>query len=484
MNISNSLFINNSGDKGTIGSSQTVLTITDTEVRDNNARGIDSRDSRLIINNVLSDNNQGLGILTINTNAEITAATVSNNVGNYGGGIASTGFDVSITDSLIENNTATISGGGISSGGSANVEITNSIVSGNTAPVGAALEAYDRATILVTDTYITGNVGESQFLGIEDITFAGANAENQNGVLPEGEIGYRAVSTIGYQEVEPEVVEPEVVEPEVVEPEVVEPEVVEPEVVEPEVVEPEVVEPEVVEPEVVEPEVVEPEVVEPEVVEPEVVEPEVVEPEAVEPEVVEPEVVEPEVVEPEVVEPEVAEPEVVEPEVVEPEVVEPEVVEPEVVEPILQTLEITRSYQADTGVHMFSTGDESVDGVEEQSFGLLSSDKDELTGETVEGVETIYQFFNSDTDAYLYTMDTNEVDYINANLDNYSLVDELYGFESEQQNIETVAIYRMLNTDSGTHVFVEEDELDAFRSEFDGFELEQKGQAAFFALDM
>ena len=471
VNIDNSLFIGNSGNKGTVEGSQTTLIITDSEIRDNEARGIGFEDSKIEVNNVLVDNNNGQGIVGVVTNIEIQSTTISNNLADYSGGIGVVGLDTSIDSSLIENNTATISGGGIVSEGSANLEITNSIVRSNTAPAGAALEALDRGTILVTDTYIADNVGEDAILG-EDITFEGVNANNQNGVLPEGTVGYQMPEdAIGYQTMS-------------VEPEVVEPEVVEPEVVEPEVVEPEVVEPEVVEPEVVEPEVVEPEVVEPEVVEPEVVEPEVVEPEVVEPEVVEPEVVEPEVVEPEVVEPEVVEPEVVEPEVVEPEVVEPEVVEPEVSEPILQTLEVSRTYQTNTGVHMFTTGDDSLDGVEEQSFSLLESNVDELTGETIAGTEIIYQFFNSDTDAYLYTMDTNEVDYIRENLDNYSLEGELYGFESEPQNIETIPIYRMLNTDSGTHMYVEGDELARIQSNFDNFELEAKGEAAFYALDM
>ena len=152
---------------------------------------------------------------------------------------------------------------------------------------------------------------------------------------------------------------------------------------------------------------------------------------------------------------------------------------------ILETMHIHRSYNNNIGVHMFTLErNEDVQFKrEETSFAVLSSNRNQLTGETITAAQPIYQFFNSDTQAYLYTMDENEVDYINENLDNYSLEDvTMYGFEERPSRIDTIPIYRLLNTETGTHLFTTSaDEIASIQTHDDNFRSEG---TAFYAIEV
>ena len=128
---------------------------------------------------------------------------------------------------------------------------------------------------------------------------------------------------------------------------------------------------------------------------------------------------------------------------------------------------VHRFFQNRRGFH-FYTADEnekeniverSIDGelnytYENVAYRGLSTNRDALTGETIEGALPVYRFFNRDTGSHLYTMDENEKSYIDGNLSNYSFDGiSYYAFESEPQEIETVPLYRMYNTQSGSHLF-------------------------------
>lgn len=128
---------------------------------------------------------------------------------------------------------------------------------------------------------------------------------------------------------------------------------------------------------------------------------------------------------------------------------------------------VYRFYQYEAGFH-FYTADEnekqhvvelSIDGAlsyssEGVAYRGLSTDRDTLTGEDIEGALPVYRFFNRDTGSHLYTMDENERDIVDRTLDNYSYDGiSYYAFESEPQDLETVPLYRMYNTDSGSHLF-------------------------------
>ena len=300
--------------------------------------------------------------------------------------------------------------------------------------------------------------------------------ENRSGIAKitvQGESNGKTVTDVFAIDVEENIETPDVSEPE--EPAVETPDVSEPE--EPAVETPDVSEPE--EPAVETPDVSEPE--EPAVETPDVVEPE--EPAVETPDVSEPE--EPAVETPDVSEPE--EPVVETPDVVEPE--EPVVETPDVSEEFsLQPLEIQRYFNAETGIHSYSENNNNDNEGESEtvSYRVLESNLDSVTGEEIPGVKAVYEFFNTDTDVSLYTMDSNEQDYILNNLDNYEAKGiAYYGFESEPVGIDTIPVYRMLNTQTDTHMYTaDQAEVDYIQSNLDHFDLENKGEAVFYALEV
>ncbi|MEM8719017.1 MAG: hypothetical protein AAGE84_06870 [Cyanobacteria bacterium P01_G01_bin.39] len=221
----------------------------------------------------------------------------------------------------------------------------------------------------------------------------------------------------------------------------------------------------------------------------------------VEPPVVEPPVVEPPVVEPPVVEPPVVEPPVVEPPVVEPPVVEPPVVEPPVVNDLDRFAidQIHRFYQFERGFHFYTTDDNEIDFIQEQSaagnlsyqsegdrYSVLSDDKDVLTGETLDGVTPVYRFFNTQTGAHFYTNDENEKNFVEDTLDNYNFEGiKYYAFESKPTEIETIPVFRMLNNDSGSHLYtINQDEVSYIQDNLPNFSLENNGDAVFHVFEL
>ena len=109
-----------------------------------------------------------------------------------------------------------------------------------------------------------------------------------------------------------------------------------------------------------------------------------------------------------------------------------------------------------------------------------------MTGEIIEGVKPVYRFFNRGTGAHLFTMNIKEKDYIVENLDNYDLEGvAYYAFENEPENIETIAVYRMLNNINGTHLFTSDrQELDYIQDNLSHFSLEGDGGVAFHVLEI
>ena len=91
---------------------------------------------------------------------------------------------------------------------------------------------------------------------------------------------------------------------------------------------------------------------------------------------------------------------------------------------------------------------------EGEAYDVLAQDTDILTGAKLEGAVPVYRFFNQVTGAHLYTMDEGEKDFIRENLSAFSFEDvAYYAFESEPEDIETIPLYRMLNTQTNTHLF-------------------------------
>ena len=163
------------------------------------------------------------------------------------------------------------------------------------------------------------------------------------------------------------------------------------------------------------------------------------------------------------------------------------------------TDEVHRFYQFEKGFHLYTIDDVEIDYVREQSasgelsyqyeaekFRVLSDDKDALTGATLEGVEAVYRFFNTDTGSHLYTTNEVERDFIEDNLPNYNPEGIKYhAFESQPEGIETIPVYRLLNTDTGSHLYtIDQNELNYIQDNLSNFSLENNGEAAFYVFDL
>ncbi|MEM8827751.1 MAG: malectin domain-containing carbohydrate-binding protein [Cyanobacteria bacterium P01_G01_bin.19] len=163
------------------------------------------------------------------------------------------------------------------------------------------------------------------------------------------------------------------------------------------------------------------------------------------------------------------------------------------------TDEVRRFYQFEKGFHFYSTDDVEIDYVREKSetgelayqyesekFQVLADNKDALTGETLEGVEAVYRFFNTDTGSHLYTTDEVEKAFIEENLSNYYPEGIKYHvFESQPEGIETTPMFRLLNTNTGSHLFtIDQNELNYIQNNLPHFSLENEGEAVFYVFEL
>lgn len=163
------------------------------------------------------------------------------------------------------------------------------------------------------------------------------------------------------------------------------------------------------------------------------------------------------------------------------------------------TEEVHRFYQFEIGSHLYTTDTNEIDYVrqkgeagelsysyEGEKFAVLADNRDALTGEVIQGVKPVYRFFNTQTGAHLYTMDENEKSYIEANLPNYSSEGIKYhAFESDPAQIDTIPVYRLLNSDSGSHLYtIDQNELNYIQANLPNFTLENNGEAAFHVFEL
>lgn len=163
------------------------------------------------------------------------------------------------------------------------------------------------------------------------------------------------------------------------------------------------------------------------------------------------------------------------------------------------TDQVHRFYQFEKGFHFYTSDDVEAQYVQEQSaagelsynyegekFTVLANDKDALTGETLAGVEPVYRFFNTETGAHLYTIDENEKDFVIDNLANYNFEGiKYYAFESAPTGIETIPVFRMLNNDSGSHLYsIDQNELDYIDANLPNFSWENNSNAVFHVFEL
>ena len=168
-------------------------------------------------------------------------------------------------------------------------------------------------------------------------------------------------------------------------------------------------------------------------------------------------------------------------------------------EPSLSLSEVHRFYQREKGFHFYSSDTNEINIVrnrsdagelaydyEQEKYQVLNDNKDALTGETIKGVEEVYRFFNRDTGAHLYTMNENEKDTIQATLPNYDYEGIThYAFEIEPNNVDTIPVYRMLNNNTGTHLFsIDDNEIANIQNNLPHFSMENNGNAVFYVMEL
>ena len=160
---------------------------------------------------------------------------------------------------------------------------------------------------------------------------------------------------------------------------------------------------------------------------------------------------------------------------------------------------VHRFYQFEKGFHFYTSDENEINIVQQQSaagtlayqyesekFSVLSDDKDAFTGETLAGVKPVYRFFNTDTGAHLYTTDENEKSVIEDTLANYNFEGiKYYAFESEPTEVETIPVFRMLNNDTGSHLYtIDQNELNYIQENLPNFSFENNGNAVYHVFEL
>lgn len=171
--------------------------------------------------------------------------------------------------------------------------------------------------------------------------------------------------------------------------------------------------------------------------------------------------------------------------------------ESEVAEVGYDVTSVHRFFQYERGFHFYTADENERKNVVERSangalkynyenvaYNVLASDEDALTGAKIGGALPVYRFFNNHTGAHLYTIDENEKDVIVETLDNYNFEGTAYyAFASEPETIETVPLYRMLNTQSGSHLFtVDSNEFNTIQETLPHFQPEGNAGLTFYVL--
>ena len=112
---------------------------------------------------------------------------------------------------------------------------------------------------------------------------------------------------------------------------------------------------------------------------------------------------------------------------------------------------------------------------------FVNSAQEQLENEDF-GENTIYRFYDANSGVHFYTSDKNERNYVYDRLDNYTYEGASYTGIDPSAEIESFAVYRFYNQDSGTHLYtIDENEKNVVRQELDNYNYEGE---AFFAYNL
>ena len=123
---------------------------------------------------------------------------------------------------------------------------------------------------------------------------------------------------------------------------------------------------------------------------------------------------------------------------------------------------------------------------EGERFTVLASNKDSLTGLPVEGVKPVYRFFNTENGEHFYTIEESEKNNIIENSSDYIFEGaHFYAFDSPSGNSNTIPIYRMHDTQSGAYLYTSDlDEINSIRDNLSYFEMQNNGDPVFYAFEL
>ena len=177
LTVTNSTFSGNTGSFGgggiyNLGGDLTVANSTFSGNSADRGGGIYNAGGTLTVaNSAFSGNTavNGGGIYDVGT-ASVTNSTISGNTATSGGGIFNgTGRTLTVTNSTLSGNTATFGGGGLTAQGTET--LVNTIIAGNTAPVGADID-------FVAETITTSVIGVPGGKTLADILVPAGLADN------------------------------------------------------------------------------------------------------------------------------------------------------------------------------------------------------------------------------------------------------------------------------------------------------------------
>ena len=161
---------------------------------------------------------------------------------------------------------------------------------------------------------------------------------------------------------------------------------------------------------------------------------------------------------------------------------------------IFPRTEVYRFYRYDRGFHFYTADPNEQKVVKELGEagklpytyeGVAYDVLDTLTGEKIKNSAPVYRFFNKVSGAHLYTIDENEKNYIRQNLSYFSFEDvAYYAFDSQPKNIDTIPLYRMFNTQTGSHLFTtDRNEFNVLSETQPQFQIEGNGGVTFYVLE-
>lgn len=116
---------------------------------------------------------------------------------------------------------------------------------------------------------------------------------------------------------------------------------------------------------------------------------------------------------------------------------------------------VYRFLNTDTGVHLYTSSENERAVIEETLLNYIAEGAAYISVDPFTGSpdpEKVYRFLNTDTGTHLYTTSEVEKQYVEDNLDNFSLETEFFfAFGDEQPG--TVPVYRFYNTETGAHFY-------------------------------